>query len=364
MNNSPVEPAIISPQNSLTAPLLKALKRHPKRVVYPEGEDIRVLRVAERLVAEQAIAPILLGDKPRIRELAASENINMSFIRIIDPAKSSDLNLFCERYGRIQRMKGFADVDSQSVMTRPQFFASMMVQYGQADAMVAGNQVGAKSVFRAAMRMIKPLPGAKCQFGLMVAIVPEFKQYGNDGMFMLADTSLISLPSVEELANIAVVSGQRAFHLLGRPIRVSLLSSSTRGSNTSPASQRVAAATTLAQSHIAELGQSENIDIVGEMQFDAAMDPDASGIRLGGEVYQPADVVVFPDLDSADILVKMLTLMPDVRLYGTFLAGLALPVVQVPRRVDEERLFGSSLVAGAEAIKFHQVHPGGLADLY
>lgn len=364
MINSSIEPGSISPQNSLTAPLLRALKRHPKRVVYPEGEDIRVLRVAARLVAEQAIAPILLGDKLRILALAESGNVDMSFIRIINPEKSSDLPLFCERYERIQRMKEMMEVDARSVMTRPQFFASMMVQYGHADAMVAGNLVGAKAVFRAAMRMIKPLPGAKGIFGILAADVPSFRHYGNDGLFMMADTALIPEPTVDELANIAVVSGQRALHLMGRPVRVSLLSSSTRGSNPHPGAHRVEAAAILAQSQIAELGLSENIDIVGEMQFDAAMDPDASGMRLTGEVYKPADVVVFPSLDAADICVKMLTLMPDVQLYGTFVAGLALPVVQVPRRVSENRLFGSSLVAGAEAIKFHQVHPGGLAEIY
>ena len=288
----------------------------------------------------------------------------MQFIRVIDPVKSSDLTLFCERYERIQRMRGMAEVDSYSVMTRPQFFASMMVQYGQADAMVAGNLVGAKAVYRAAMRMIKPLPDAKCIFGVLAARVPAFEHYGNDGLFMMADTALHPEPTVEELADMAVVSGYRAFHLLGRPVRVSLLSSSTRGSNPHTGAQRVAAATTLAQSRISDQGQSENIEIVGEMQFDAALDPEASGIRMGGEAFKSADVVVFPDLDSADICAKMLSLMPDVQLYGTFVAGLALPVVQVPRRVSEERLFGSSLMAGTEAIKFHQVHPGGLAELY
>ena len=89
-----------SPLNDFTGPLLDNLKRHPKRIVFPEGEDVRVLRVSERFVAEQAGVPILLGRKEVIRRMAEMNGISLKFVRIIEPEKSSDLQMFCDRYER------------------------------------------------------------------------------------------------------------------------------------------------------------------------------------------------------------------------------------------------------------------------
>ena len=87
-----------SPLNDFTGPLLDNLKRHPKRIVFPEGEDVRVLRVSERFVSEQAGVPILLGRKEIIRRMAEMNGISLKFVRIIEPEKSSDLQMFCDRY--------------------------------------------------------------------------------------------------------------------------------------------------------------------------------------------------------------------------------------------------------------------------
>lgn len=359
-----IEPTSSEPfLNAFTSPLLEILKRHPKRIVFPEGEDLRVIRVAALLVAEQAVAPILLGNKEKIRGMAAEAGISLQFVRVIEPEKSSDLTLFCERFERIERLRGNPSVDALSVMTRPHFFAAMMVQYGQADAMVAGNQIGAAGVYRTAMRMIKPAPEGKGIFGVSAAVVPDFVRYGKEGIIFLADTGVVNEPSVEILANHAVATGQLAFHLLGRPVRVAMLSSSTRRSNPHPASERVAAAAVLAQSIVSEKMLTDKITIEGEIQLDAALDPEACGMRCGVSSCS-ADVLIFPDLDSADIVVKLFELMSDVHLYGLFLAGLALPVVQIPRQACLDQIFGSTLVAGIEAIKFHQVHPEGSADVY
>ena len=129
-----------SPLNDFTGPLLDNLKRHPKRIVFPEGEDVRVLRVSERFVAEQAGVPILLGRKEVIRRMAEMNGISLKFVRIIEPEKSSDLQMFCDRYERAEQMFGNGlPMNTREIVSEPVHFAAMMVLYGQADAIVAGN---------------------------------------------------------------------------------------------------------------------------------------------------------------------------------------------------------------------------------
>ena len=139
-----------SPLNDFTGPLLDNLKRHPKRIVFPEGEDVRVLRVSQRFVEEQAGAPILLGRREVITRMAEMNGISLKFVRIIEPEKSSDLQMFCDRYERAEQMFGNGlPMNTREIVSEPVHFAAMMVLYGQADAIVAGNMKRVASVFRA-----------------------------------------------------------------------------------------------------------------------------------------------------------------------------------------------------------------------
>lgn len=139
-----------SPLNDFTGPLLDNLKRHPKRIVFPEGEDVRVLRVSQRFVEEQAGAPILLGRREVITRMAEMNGISLKFVRIIEPGKSSDLQMFCGRYERAEQMFGNGlPMNTREIVSEPVHFAAMMVLYGQADAIVAGNMKRVASVFRA-----------------------------------------------------------------------------------------------------------------------------------------------------------------------------------------------------------------------
>lgn len=347
------------PLNLFTERLIKTLKTHPKRIVFPEGEDIRIIRVAARLVKEEVATPILLGNKKAIRELAESEGISLQYIRVITPSLSPDLPLFCRRYERIERLKNNEVFDAENVMSRPHYFASMMIQYGNADAMVTGNASPAPVILRAVGRMIKTVPNSKGIFGIMAAVVPAFEVFGNQGLIFMADMAMNPVPTVDELADIGVQTGLIARHVLGRPVRVAMLSSSTHGSHPGAPAERVKAATALAQARVDELGMVDELFIEGEVQADAALDTEVCKMRLQGAHHPSADVLIFPTLDSADITIKILDLFPDIRVYGKFLAGLSLPVVLASRMSSEERLFGSALVAGFEAVKYHQAHPEG-----
>ncbi|MEM1085530.1 MAG: phosphate acyltransferase [Verrucomicrobiota bacterium] len=343
---------------AFTGPLIEKLRRHPKRVVFTEGEDPRILRVAERLVKAEAVVPILLGSRERIREMAKAENVDLSFIKLIEPAKSTDFTLFCQRFLKVERYRRMQIKDPADVVARPHHFGAMMVQYGQADALVGGNLALPTVLFRALLSMVKPLPHVPKMFGLNVLAAPHLNHFGEEGMLLLADCGLVPSPTVDELASIAVESGKIAQHFLGRPAQVAMLSHSTKGSAATPDALRVAAAATLARDRV--LNEFLEMRIHGEVQADVALDSRAAEVKLPDSDVRPAaDVLVFPSLDAAHISMKLLQHCGGAMNYGQILVGLCRPAAQVSRTASEESIFGTAAAVGVEAIKYHEIYPDG-----
>jgi len=342
--------------NELTAKLYQTLKRHPKRIVFADGEDIRVLRVAARMVELEIAVPILLGNRQRIHLMAEEEDISMLFVNVIDPKTSSETNQFCKRLEKVSRFRGKIIANPHDIVTRPQNFAAMMVQYGHADGMIAGNQSMPATVFRAAMTMIKPVKKVPKVFGAMIMVAPpHLKHFGQDGILFLADCGVIPEPDVKQLASIAIETGKLARHFLGRTPHIAMLSHSTLGSAYTESAQRVQAATELARQKIEK--NYLDLQIHGEIQADVALDPEAAETKLPHPISQDsADVLVFPNLDAGHISLKLLQHVGGAQNYGQFIMGLTRPAAQVPRTVSEETLLGTAAILGSQAITFHNLY--------
>lgn len=344
--------------NSITRYLLDQLRRHPKRVVFTEGEDIRVIRAASMLVAEEVVAPVLLGNRERIKALAAEHDVSLKFVHIIDPPNASDFGLFCQRVENMARYRSMQIGDPAEIVARPHYFGALMVQYGQADALVGGNQALPAAYFRALIHTIKPLPNVPKIFGVTMLTGPHLKHLGGNDLLFLADCALIPHPDVQQLAAIAVETGKLAHHFLGRKAYVAMLSHSTKGSASTPDAQRMAAAASLAQEEV--LKQFLEISVEGELQADVALDPAAAETKLpSAEVRPTADVLVFPNLDAAHISLKLLQHVAGAQNYGQLVMGLSRPAAQVPRTATVETIFGTAAAIAVEAIKFHQLYPDG-----
>ncbi len=355
MSDFPSEPA---PGNSVTRHLVEQLRRHPKRVVFTEGEDIRVIRAAARLVAEEVVAPILLGNRQRIRDLAAAGDVSLKFVHIIDPPLASDFGLFCQRVENMARYRTMKIGDPAEIVARPHYFGALMVQYGQADAIVGGNQAMPAAYFRALLHTIKPLPDVPKIFGVSILTGSHLQHMGGSEILFLADCGLIPNPDVSELAAIALETGKLARHFLGRKVFVAMLSHSTKGSAGTPDARRMAAAASLAQAEV--LKHFLEISIEGEIQADVALDPAAAEIKLPSAEARPsADVLVFPNLDAAHISLKLLQHVAGAQNYGQLILGLSRPAAQVPRTATVETIFGTAAAIAVEAIKFHQLYPDG-----
>lgn len=349
------EPTSEAP-NVITRQLIEQLRRHPKRVVFTEGEDLRVIQAAARLVEQEAVIPILLGRRTRIRAMAGQNHISLKFINVINPVKSSDLPLFVKRAQNMARYRDSRQVDTEETLIRPHYFGSMMVQYGHADAIIGGNQAIPASYFRALLHNIKPMSDVPRIFGVSLLTAPHYPLLGPDGILFLADTGLIPQPDVTQLSSIAIETGKLAHHFLGRRPIVDLLSHSTKGTSGTPDAQKVAAATALAKSRISQ--ELLDIELDGELQADVAIDPQAAETKLPDAARRkPADVLVFPNLDAAHISLKLLQHLAGAQVYGKLILGLTRPAAQIPRTSTVESIYGTAAAVAVEAIKYHELHP-------
>jgi len=192
----------------------------------------------------------------------------------------------------------------------------------------------------------------------MVLTGAHLKNMGGDGLLFLADTGLIPEPDVSQLASIAVETGKLASHMLGRRARVAMLSHSTKGSADTDSARKMAAAAALARDLVAR-GFFE-IQVEGEVQADVALDSAAAEIKLADSgARQPADVLIFPNLDAAHISMKLLQHVAGAHGYGQIIMGLARPAAQVPRTASVNTIFGTTAAVAVEAIKYHQLYPQG-----
>jgi len=345
-----------SKADAFTNSLIEKLKRHPKRIVFTDGADERVLRVAAEMVRLEVGAPILLGKREEIRALASSLGISLEFVKVLDPAHAADLALFCSYLQRLERFRGVELDNACVVVAQPHYFGAMMIQYGQADGLVGGNLSVPSGIFRPLLHLVKPLPSVPRVFSVAILSAPHLKHFGRDGVLFLADCGLNPELSTEQMAAIAVESGQLARIYFGRRPRVALLSHSTMGSAQNAAALQVRAATELARQRV----DPDEVEIDGELQADVALDPRAAEVKLpNAEFKHPADVLVFPNLDAAHITLKMLQHVGGAGVYGQLILGLARPAAQVSRVIDVASLFGTALAVGVEAIKYHELYPDG-----
>src|SRR5438477_1511256 len=283
--------------------VIEKLQRHPKRIVFPEGAEPRVLQAARQFYSLRLGAPILLGDRTKIKEVAEALNISLEGIRMIRPAESDDLDNFAHRFEILRRYKGLKALEAREAMLLPNYFGAMMVAMHQADGFVSGTNQSSGSVLRPLFQIVKVAPQASTASSCMVMEVDDTR-FGENGVLFMADCGVIPEPSVEQLADIALSTAQLAKQLLGTRPRVALLSFSTKGSATHPSIGRVQAATALAQQKADQKKLEADFD--GELQVDAALVPDIANRKAPeSKVAGRATVLIFPELNSGNIASKL-----------------------------------------------------------
>ena len=337
--------------------VFQKLKRHPKRIVFPEGLEPRVLRAAARLVKLQLGAPVVLGKKDHVEKVALEEKISLDHIGVIDPVTSSELPTFVQRLEKLKRYRDLGTSHAEEIMVNHNYFAAMMVQYGQVDAIVTGAAETASNTLRPLIQLIKPLPTAQFVSSCMMLDLSN-KRYGEKGVMFFADCAVIPEPTIEQLAEIAVQTGLLCRQLTGNKPRIAMLSFSTKGSAKLPSPEKVAAATALARQK-AEARRLE-MEIDGELQADTALLPDLAQRKAPTSlVAGRANVMIFPDLNSGNIGAKLVQYLAGAETYGQILLGLSKPCADLSRGASEDDILGVAAIVGLQAIEYRKLYPVG-----
>lgn len=336
------------------------LKRHPKRIVFPDGEDPRVIHASQIFHDHGAGVPVLLGRREIIERVALAEKASLDHVAMINPENASDLPLFCRRLEQLARYKKVDAGDARSLMVNPNYFAAMMLQNGQADALVGGLSSAAGSLLRPLTQLVKPLPHSPFISGCLILDLDR-TEFGDDGILFLADCGVIPDPDMEQLAAIAVQTALVARQVFGKRPRVAMLSFSTKGSATTPSSEKVAGAVTIARQLADQLNAEIAVD--GEMQADVALIPAVAERKMEPSlVAGRANVLIFPDLNSGNISVKLLQHIAEARVYGQIILGLSRPAAYLSRGATIEQISSVAALVGLQAIEYRKLYPEDGAD--
>ena len=341
--------------------VIEKLQRHPKRVVFPEGTEPRVLQAARQFQALRLGAPIVLGEQEKVKEVAEGLNVSLDGIRVINPAKSEDLDNFANRLFRLRREKGLRAPEAREAMMQPNYYGAMMLAMHQADGLISGASHFTGSVLRPLFQIIKAAPDIATVSSCMIMEV-EDTRFGENGVLFMADCGVVPDPTVDQLADIAVTTARLARHMLGIRPRVAFLSFSTKGSATHPSVGKVQAATAQAKRKAEQLFLEADFD--GELQVDAALVPEIAERKLhDSKVAGRANVLIFPDLNSGNIASKLVRLVGRANAYGQILLGLNRPAADVSRGSNAHDILGVAAIIGVQAIDYQKLYPGADAHL-
>jgi phosphate acetyltransferase len=342
---------------SLISRLSARLQNHPKRVVFPEGADPRIIQAARQFANKKLGVPILVGDRQRIKVTAARLNVKLDDIRIIEPERSDDLGSFAEKLASVQRY-GTTNLqgDPRELALNPNYFACMLVATAGADALISGATTHAASGLRTILQTMPRQTGVETVSSMQI-LESEEARFGVEGVLFLADCGVIPEPTAEQLADIAVTTAGLAGHLTNTLPKVAMLAYSTHAANPRLGSvQRVQAATELARRKARELGIACEID--GEMQADAALNPFAAEAKeVRGTVAGKAGVLIFPDLNAGNIASKMAQHIADIPAYGQILTGLERPAAEISRGASAHDIFGTAVIVAAQAVDKSYLYP-------
>lgn len=316
-----------------------------KRIVLPEYKDERVLEATSLILKEGFATPVLVGNEADVKAAAAKLGVSIDGAEIINPETYDRLCEMVAKFVELRAKKGMTEEKAKATMLGDcLFFGAMLVRLGVVDGMVAGSASPTANVLRAALQVVGTKKGLKTVSSSMFVFTDK-KQYGDDGMLVFADCGVIPNPTSEQLADIAVSSVEKARKVAGmaQP-RVAFLSFSTTGSASSPEVDKVIAA-------VEDLkGRGVDFAFDGELQLDASIEPSVASRKApGSDVAGKANILIFPDLQAANIGYKLVQRFAGATALGPLIQGLAAPIHDLSRGCFATDIVDVVAIAAAEA---------------
>ena len=317
-------------------------RKNKKTIILPESMDKRIFQAAEIILKDGLVDLIIIGTPQEVEE--NSKGCDITGATIIDPNTYEKTKEYEDLFVEIRKSKGLTHEEARKqLLSDYTTFGCLMLKAGDADGLVSGACHSTADTLRPALQIIRTKPGTRLVSGFFVVEVPG-SEFGENGVFVFADCSIEQNPDPEKLAHIAISSAESFKFIVGGVPRVAMLSHSSKGSAKHPDVTKVVEATKIAQQ------LAPNLYIDGELQLDAALVPEIGASKApGSDVAGQANVLVFPDLDAANIGYKLVQRLAKANAYGPMCQGIAKPVNDLSRGCSYKDIVGVVAITAIQA---------------
>jgi phosphate acetyltransferase len=321
--------------------LISILKENPKKIVFTEGTDPRILEASSRLLASTFLAPILIGKKEEVEKVAEESGFNIRGAEIIDPECYEEMDAMAEALYEIRKSKGMTLEQARETCLQANYFGTMLVKMGKADALLGGATYSTADTVRPALQIVKTKPGKKIVSSCFILV----RESATDGNTVLAmgDCAINIKPTEDELAEIAVECAECA-KIFGIDPKVGFLSYSTLGSGKGEDVDKMREAAAKAKKMAPEL------PIIGEVQFDAAVSPRVARTKCpDSNVAGSVNTFIFPDINAGNIGYKIAQRLGHFDAYGPIMLGLNAPINDLSRGCNAQEVYSMAIITAALA---------------
>lgn len=321
--------------------MIEKLKKNPKTIVFTEGEDPRILEAASRLLAGYFLKPILVGNPEKVEASAEKNGFNIRGAEIIDPENYDRFDEMVDMFVELRKKKGVTPEMARETLKHANYFGTMLVKMGVADALLGGATYSTADTVRPALQLIKTKPGHSIVSSCFILVRPGAT--GENEVLAMADCAININPSEDDLVEICGETAACA-RMFGIDPQVAFLSYSTHGSGKGEAVDKMHNACEKAKAKFPDL------PIDGELQFDAAVAPRVAETKCpGSPVAGHANTFIFPDINAGNIGYKIAQRLGNFDAYGPVLLGLNASINDLSRGCNALEVYSMAIITAALA---------------
>ncbi len=326
--------------------LIEVLKNDPRKIVYTEGTDARILEAAARLKKAGFLTPILVGNVDEVKAAAAKGGFDIEGLEIVDPETYPKFDEMVNKMVELRKGKMSAE-ECAATLKKGNYFGTMLVKMGEADALLGGATYSTADTVRPALQLVKTKPGAHLVSSCFILVRgDEMLAMGDCAINISYEDTLdkegnVTFSAADKLAEVGVETARTA-QKFGMEPKVAFLSYSTKGSGKGPAVDLVRNACAKCKEMLPDL------PVDGEMQFDAAVSPVVGQLKFpGSQVAGYANTFIFPEIQSGNIGYKIAQRLGGFEAYGPILQGLNAPINDLSRGCNAEEVYQMSIITAA-----------------
>ena len=315
--------------------LIKKLKSHPRKIVFTEGTDPRILEASARLLSGTFLTPVLVGNPEEVQKAAEDAGFNIRGAEIIDPNNFEGMDKMVETMVELRKGKMTAE-QCRGALAQANYFGTMLVKLGYADALLGGATYSTADTVRPALQLIKTKPGSKIVSSCFILVRPSAT--GDREVLAMGDCAINIKPTEDELVEIAYETAETA-RTFGIDPKIAFLSYSTLGSGKGEDVDKMRGAFQKAHAAYPELAME------GELQFDAAVSPRVAHTKCpDSKVAGHANTFIFPDINAGNIGYKICQRMGSFDAYGPILQGLNAPINDLSRGCNAQEVYSMAII--------------------